>query len=274
MTAGPVEQAREQVQEQAREQARAGRLLAKWRRQRGFSQLELANLADVSARHIGFVETGRSQPSREMVLRLAGHLDVPARVRNSLLLAAGYAPVYPERPLDDPAMQPVLEAVRRVLRGHQPYPALVVDGRWDIVASNDAFGLFTEGVAAHLLEPPVNGLRLVLHPEGMAPRIANIGQWRDKLLARLACRAALDERLRPLYEELLGYPCARPEPEIGAPGPDDIMVPLQLRHGDVTLNFIATLATFGTAHDVTMSELVIESFFPADEHTAAYLSGS
>ncbi|WP_100839088.1 helix-turn-helix domain-containing protein [Kitasatospora fiedleri] len=254
------------------EPARVGPLLAQWRRRRRVSQLELANLAGVSARHVGFVETGRAQPSREMVLRLAEHLEVPLRERNALLMAAGYAPVFREKPLDDPAMRPVLEAVRRVLRGHHPYPALAVDGRWDIVAANAAFDLFTEGVAAHLLEPPVNALRLVLHPDGMAPRMVNLGQWRGKLLTRLARCAALDERLRPLYEELQGYPCDQPVPEVDVPGPDDIMVPLELRCGDQVLTFIATLATFGTARDVTISELLIESFFPADDRTAAHLN--
>ncbi|WP_033222479.1 helix-turn-helix domain-containing protein [Kitasatospora phosalacinea] len=257
------------------EQAQVGALLAQWRRRRGVSQLELANLSGVSARHVGFVETGRSRPSREMVLRLAEHLEVPLRERNSLLLAAGYAPVFHEKPLDDPAMRPILAAVRRVLRGHHPYPALVTDGRRNLIASNEPFDrLFTEGVAAHLLQPPVNVLRVVLHPEGMAPRIANLGRWRGKLLTGLARRAALDGSLRPLYEELLGYPCEQPVPEVDIPGPDEIMLPLELRCGERVLSFIATFSTFGTARDLTSSELIIESFFPADDDTAAYLSGS
>ncbi|MFC8723279.1 helix-turn-helix domain-containing protein [Kitasatospora sp. NPDC057198] len=257
------------------ERARVGRLLAQWRRRRGISQLELSNLAGVSARHVGFLETGRSQPSREMLLRLAEHLDVPLRERNSLLLAAGYAPVFHEKPLDDPAMRPVLAAVRRVLRGHHPYLALVLDGRRTIVASNEPFDrLFAGGVAAHLLQPPVNALRLVLHPDGMAPRIANLGRWRGKLLTGLARRATLDANLRPLYEELLGYPCAQPVPEVDIPGPDEIMMPLELRFDGRVLSFIATFATFGTARDLTSAELIIESFFPADDDTAAYLTGS
>ncbi|WAL75771.1 helix-turn-helix transcriptional regulator [Kitasatospora sp. YST-16] len=257
------------------ERAQVGPLLAQWRRRRGISQLELANLAGVSARHVGFVETGRSQPSREMLLRLAEHLDVPLRDRNTLLLAAGYAPVFQEKALDDPAMRPVLDAVRRVLHGHRPYPALVLDGRRTIVASNEPFDrLFTAGVAPHLLAPPANVLRLVLHPDGMAPRIVNLGQWRAKLLTGLARRAALDERLRPLHEELLGYPCDQPVPELHVPGPDEIMIPLELRYGDRELSFIGTIATFGTARDLTMAELIIESFFPADDRTAAYLAGS
>ncbi|MFF4341713.1 helix-turn-helix domain-containing protein [Kitasatospora sp. NPDC001540] len=257
------------------EQAQVGPLLAQWRRRRRISQLELANLAGVSARHVGFVETGRSRPSREMVLRLADHLEVPLRERNSLLLAAGYAPVFHEKPLDDPAMRPVLAAVRRVLDGHRPYPALVMDRRRNLVASNEPFDrLFTAGVAAHLLQPPVNALRLVLHPDGMAPRIANLGRWRAKLLTGLARRAALDGSLRPLYEELLGYPCEQPVPEVDVPGPDEITLPLELRCDGRVLSFIGMFATFGTARDLTSSELLIESFFPADEDTTAYLTGS
>ncbi|GLW52095.1 helix-turn-helix domain-containing protein [Kitasatospora phosalacinea] len=257
------------------EPARVGPLLAQWRRRRRISQLELANLAGVSARHVGFVETGRSRPSREMVLRLADHLEVPLRERNFLLLAAGYAPVYHEKPLDDPAMRPVLAAVRRVLDGHRPYPALVMDGRRNLVASNEPFDrLCTAGVAAHLLRPPVNALRLVLHPDGMAPRIVNLGRWRGKLLTGLARRAALDERLWPLHEELLGYPCDQPVPEVDIPGPDEITLPLELRCEERVLSFIGTFATFGIARDLTSAELIIESFFPADEDTAAYLTGS
>ncbi|MGW4803277.1 helix-turn-helix domain-containing protein [Kitasatospora sp. NPDC004272] len=260
---------------EAVERTQVGPLLAQWRRRRGVSQLELSHLAGVSARHVGFVETGRSQPSREMVLRLAEHLDVPPRERNALLLAAGYAPVFHEKPLDDPAMRPVLDAVRRVLRGHHPYPAVVMDGRRDVIASNEPFDrLFTEGVAAHLLRPPVNVLRLALHPDGMAPRIVNLGRWRGKLLTGLARRSALDGNLRPLYEELLGYPCEQPVPEADIPGPDEIMLPLELRCGERVLSFLATFTTFGTARDLTSSELIIESFFPADDDTATYLSGS
>lgn len=254
------------VEEQGR--SRVGPLLREWRERRRLSQLDLALQAGVSSRHVSFLETGRARPSRGMVLRLAEELDVPMRERNALLLAAGYAPVYAQTPLSAPAMGPVLDALGRVLRGHDPYPALVADGGWDIVARNASFALFTEGVAAALLEPPVNALRLVLHPEGMAPRIANLGVWRAKLLTRLRRRAAADPALRPLYEELLGYPCDQEEPEVDVPGLGDICTPLQLRHGEDELSFFATLATFGTPRDVTVAELVIESFFPADARTA------
>ncbi|MDH6135467.1 transcriptional regulator with XRE-family HTH domain [Kitasatospora sp. MAA4] len=251
-----------------RVQSQVGPLLREWRERRRLSQLELALQAGVSARHVSFLETGRAKPSRAMVLRLAEQLDVPMRDRNPLLLAAGYAPVYAETPLAEPVMSPVLDAVRQILHGHDPYPALVVDGDWNLVDTNASFALFTEGVSAELLEPPVNALRLVLHPDGMAPRIINHGVWRAKLLGRLRRRAAADIRLRPLYEELLEYPCEQDEPEVDVPGAGDICIPLQLRRGDLELSFFGTLATFGTPRDITVAELVIESFFPADAQTA------
>jgi transcriptional regulator with XRE-family HTH domain len=251
-----------------RAQPQVGPMLRQWREQRRLSQLELALQAGVSARHVSFMETGRAKPSRAMVLRLADQLDVPMRERNPLLLAAGYAPVFAESPLVAPVMGPVLDAIGQVLRGHDPYPALVVDGDWNLVDSNDGFALFAEGVAAELLEPPVNALRLVLHPKGMAPGVVNLGVWRAKLLNRLRRRAALDGRLLPLYQELLEYPCDQEEPEVDIPGLGDICIPLQLRRDGLELSFFGTLATFGTPRDITVAELVIESFFPADAQTA------
>jgi transcriptional regulator with XRE-family HTH domain len=236
------------------------------------SQLDLAIEAGVSARHVCFVETGRSRPSAEMVMRLTDHLDVPLRDRNALLLAAGYAPAYGQRDLDAPEMGPVREAIHRVLRAHEPYPAVVVDRHWGLVAGNGAVPLLTAGVAAHLLEPPVNVLRLSLHPEGMAPRIVNLGEWRAHLLDRLGRQAVVsgDPALFALHEELAGYPGSEPAPvpdlEAGA-----IAVPLRVRAGEQELGFISTATTFGTAADVTVSELSIESFFPADESTALAL---
>jgi transcriptional regulator with XRE-family HTH domain len=254
------------------EAPRIGALLRDWRRRRRMSQLDLAIEAGVSARHVCFVETGRSRPSAEMVMRLADHLDVPLRDRNALLLAAGYAPAYGQRDLDEPEMGPVREAIHRVLRAHEPYPAVVVDRHWGLVAGNGAVPLLTAGVAAHLLEPPVNVLRLSLHPEGMAPRIVNLGEWRAHLLDRLGRQAVVggDPALFALHEELAGYPGSEPAPvpdlEAGA-----IAVPLRVRVGGQELGFISTATTFGTAADVTVSELSIESFFPADESTASAL---
>ena len=250
-----------------------GELLRDWRRRRRLSQLDLALEADVSARHVSFVETGRAKPSADMVIQLAEHLEVPLRDRNTLLLAAGFAPAYAQRDLDEPEMGPVREAIDRVLRGHEPYPAVVVDRHWGLVAANRAVPLLIGGAADHLLEPPVNVLRLSLHPDGMAPRIVNLGEWRAHLLDRLGRQAVVsgDPALFALHEELAGYPGGEgghvPDLEAGA-----IAVPLRLRTDDGELAFISTATTFGTATDVTVSELAIESFFPADDATAGVLT--
>ncbi|MEO6496090.1 MAG: helix-turn-helix transcriptional regulator [Solirubrobacteraceae bacterium] len=245
-----------------------GPLLRDWRVRRRMSQMDLALEAGVSTRHVSFVETGRSRPSAAMVLQLAEQLEVPLRDRDALLLAAGYAPAHGARDLDAPEMAPVREAVALVLEGHEPYPAAVVDRGWDLVAGNSGIALLTAGVAPHLLEPPVNVLRVSLHPEGLAPRIINLREWREHLLHRLGRQVALtaDEQARALLHELDGYPVPG---EAGAPAPhNDIVVPLRLRDG---LSFFSTVATFGTAVDITVSELSIESFFPADAATAEAL---
>ncbi len=255
--------------------SRVGALLREWRRRRHLSQLDLALEAGVSARHLSFVETGRSRPSADMVLHLAEQLDVPLRDRNALLLAGGYAPVFGQRGLEEPEMEGVRATLDLVLRGHEPYPAVVVDRHWGLVSANRAVPLLIEGAAAHLLEPPVNVLRLSLHPEGMAPRIVNLGEWRAHLLDRLGRQAVVsgDPALFALHEELAGYPGAEgghvPDLEAGA-----IAVPLRLRLADDELRFISTATTFGTATDVTVSELAIESFFPADDATARVLTAS
>jgi len=250
-----------------------GELLRQWRERRRLSQMELALDAEISTRHLSFVETGRSAPSREMVLHLTEQLDLPLRERNHLLLAAGYAPVYAETPLAAPQLSAVRAAVRQVLIGHEPYPAVVVDRGWNLVDANASLALFTNGVAPELLTPPANVLRVSLHPDGMAPQIVNLGEWRAHLLGRLRRQVALtaDTALADLYNELRAYPCDRSEPEIEAPGPGDIVVPLRIRHGDRELAFFSTVATFGTPLDITVAELVIESFFPADAETTAAL---
>lgn len=247
--------------------ARVGPLLRDWRRRRRLSQLDLALEAGVSARHLSFVETGRARPSAQMVLHLAGQLDVPLRERNALLLAAGYAPVYAERDLNAPEMTPVRGAIDRILAGHEPHPAVVFDRQWELVAANRGLGVLLEGVAPHLLEPPVNVLRVGLHPEGLAARTANLGRWRTHLLERLGRQVALtgDPALRTLLDEVTGYP-GPPAPE-ARPG-DEIAVPLRLRTPDGELAFLSTVATFGTAVDITVAELSIESFFPTDARTA------
>ena len=238
-----------------------GPLIKQWRTRRRLSQLDLALEAGVSARHLSFVETGRSRPSEQMVLHLAEHLDVPLRERNRLLLAAGYAPVYQQRELDAPELQPVKQALDQLLKAHEPFPAVVVDRASNLVAANGAAGLLIQGVAPHLLEPPVNVLRCALHPEGMAPRIENLGQWRAHLLADLQVQIDQtgDDGLQALYDELEALPGPRE-----AHGHYDVFVPLKIDG----LTFLSTRTMFGTALDVTVSELAIEAFFPADAHTA------
>ncbi|HYD10347.1 MAG TPA: helix-turn-helix transcriptional regulator [Acidimicrobiales bacterium] len=248
-----------------------GVLLRDWRQRRRLSQLDLAVEAEVSARHLSFVETGRSKPSRELVLHLAEHLDVPLRERNALLLAAGYAPVFTERPLEDASMAPVREAIDKILAGHMPFPALVLDRQWHLVAANDAaIGVLTDGVSPALLEPPVNVLRVSLHPDGLAPRIVNLAEWTAHTIGRLRREAALtaDPALDQLIAELRSFG----HPEAASDETTDLFIPLQLRGpGDVVLSFVSTIATFGTARDITTSELSIESFFPGDAATAAFL---
>jgi transcriptional regulator with XRE-family HTH domain len=245
-----------------------GALLREWRLRRRLSQFELGLEAGVSSRHISFVENGRSQPSARMVLHLAEHLDVPLRDRNGLLVAAGYAPAFAQRDLDAPEMGPVRDAIEQLLRAHEPCPALVIDAHWGLVAANRALGPLIEGVAGHLLEPPVNVLRLSLHPEGIAPRIVNLHEWRSHLLERLARDAIAtgDPALTALHDELAGYPGDEPGPAVD-PAFADIAVPLRLRQGDRELSFVSTRTTFGTALDVTVAELSIESFFATDPVT-------
>lgn len=248
-----------------------GRLLRRWRESRRLSQLELAVQAGVSARHLSFLETGRSRPSREMVLRLADELQVPLRERNPLLVAAGFAPAFAETPLAAPPMSAVRGAIRQLLTGHDPYPAVVFDSTWNVVEANDSFRLFTDGAADEVLAPPVNVLRLALHPKGMAPRIVNLGQWRSHVLTRLRQRLAREPWHESLFAELSAYPCDQPEPPHEIPVTGDIFVPLQLRHDGRELRFFAVFATFGGARDITVAELTIESFFPADDATARAL---
>jgi transcriptional regulator with XRE-family HTH domain len=247
-----------------------GELLRGWRERRRLSQLDLANQVEVSTRHVSFVETGRSKPSREMVLRLAEHLDVPLRDRNQLLLAGGYAPIYTETSLHSPAMLAIRSALRRLLKGHEPYPALVVDRWWNLVEANAGIALFTEDVAPQLLTAPINVLRLTLHPDGLAPRIINLAEIRANILTSLQRQitSTADPDLQDLYDELRGY-SGTSSPD--HPGAAEVVVPMKLRHGRHELSLLTTIATFGTPLDVTVSELMIEQFFPADDATAAIL---
>jgi transcriptional regulator with XRE-family HTH domain len=251
-----------------------GEQLRAWRQRRRLSQLELASEADVSTRHLSFVETGRAAPSRAMVLRLAEQLDVPLRDRNLLLVSAGYAPVYAETPIDEPRMGSVRTALRRLLDGHEPYPAVVVDRFWNLIDANAAAGLFTEAAPAELLEPPVNVLRLSLHPDGMARDIVNLAEWRAHMIERVRRHVALtaDPSLSRLYEELREYPGPEPAAAVRpTAGANDVVLPLRIRSGDGELSFFTTIATFGTPIDITLAELAIELFYPADEVTAEVL---
>jgi transcriptional regulator with XRE-family HTH domain len=262
------------------EQPTVGPLLRDWRLRRRLTQMELSLDAGVSTRHLSFVETGRARPSSEMVLHLAEQLEVPLRERNELLVAAGYAPRYADRGFDDPALAEIRAAVSRVLDAHEPFPAIAVDRHWNLVASNGALGPLLEGVAPELLVPPVNTIRLALHPDGVAPRIVNLGDYRADLLSRMerAWRLTSDERLGELYEEMLGYP--GPEEPGDAPPTPAAAVTMQLRlrppagRSGPELAFFSTITTFGTAIDVTVSELAVEAFFPADPETADALRTS
>jgi transcriptional regulator with XRE-family HTH domain len=250
-----------------------GEQIRAWRQRRRLSQLELALDSDVSPRHLSFLETGRSRPSRGMVLRLAERLEVPLRDRNRMLVSAGYAPVFPERTLSDAALRAARETIELVLRGHEPYPALAVDRHWTMVSVNRAVPPLLAGVAPDLLHPPVNVLRVSLHPDGLAGRIANLPEWRRHVLARLRREVEIsaDPKLLELLDELSGYPVP-PSPAPGRTGDEPrAVVPLRLRAGDKLLSLISTTTVFGTAVDVTLSELAVESFFPADPETASAL---
>ncbi len=248
-----------------------GSLLRSWRERRRLTQLDLSLRADVSTRHLSFVETGRSRPTSSLILRLAEQLDVPLRERNVLLLQAGYAPAYPTNALTDPPMSAVNDAIEHVLRAHQPFPAVVIDAHWDLVAANDAIDLFTAGAAAHLLEPPVNVLRLSLHPDGMAPLIVNLAEWRAHLLERLGRDVASTGDL--VLRDLLGELSAYPSPTLTTqPDTRAILVPMRYRAADRELAFLSMTTVFGTPREVTLSELAIESFYPADSVTADALT--
>ncbi|MGV9312400.1 helix-turn-helix domain-containing protein [Streptomyces sp. NPDC003691] len=254
-----------------------GPLLRAWRERRGVSQLDLALRADSSARHISFIETGRSRPSEEMILRLAEQLDVPVREQNALLLAGGYAPRFPETSLDDPSMGALMEGMQQLLHGYDPYPAVVVDGLYNVVAANLGMTRLLDGIAPHLLTPPLNGMRITLHPEGLAPRIRNLREWRHHLLHQMERQLALvrSEELRKLYDEVSAYPV--PDgPGNGAEAEEQpaypyFALPMVVEHEGQVLSLVSSISTFNTPMDVTVSELAIETFLPADPATVAYL---
>ena len=252
-----------------------GALLRAWRQRRRRSQLDLALEAEVSTRHLSCVETGRAAPSREMLLRLADRLEVPLRERNALLLAGGYAPMYPERALADPSMAAARRAVDLILAGHMPYPAIAVDRWWNLVAHNPAMAPLLAGVDPALLQPPVNPLRISLHPQGLAPLIINLGQWRSYLLDRLRRLVSNtgDPELARLLHELAGWPPLPGETASGAPDSamHDVVALLRVRSPLGELALFSTITVFGTPIDITLSELALEAFYPADAATAGRL---
>lgn len=251
------------------EHRHVGHHLRDWRQRRRKSQLDLACQANVSTRHLSFVETGRALPSRDMVLHLADELEIPMRERNLLLVAAGYAPLFTERALDDPALTSARAAIDLILEAQKPYPAFAVDRQSRIVASNGALPIIYEGVAPFLLEPPINGMRLTLHPEGMAPRIVNLAEWREHLLADL--KRQIDLTADPVLIELLREVSAYPAPERTAPlhmpSEPRFVIPFRIQTSAGLLSLFTTTMVFGTAADITLSELAIECCFAADRET-------
>lgn len=251
-----------------------GDLVRDWRGRRRMTQMDLALEAEISPRHMSFLETGRSRPSREMVLNLAERLDLPLRERNQLLTAAGFAAVFPQRPLDDPQLAAARRAVDLIMAGHEPHPALLVDRHWQLLAANDAAQHLMTGLAPELLTPPINVLRASLHPGGLAGRILNLTEWRAHVLERLRrdLGVTADPKIAELLAELTAYPA--PPAAVGrAHGPDygGVAIPLRLASDRGPLSFISTTTLFGTAVDVTLSELILETFFAADEHTATVM---
>lgn len=246
-----------------------GSLLKIWRERRRRSQLDLALDAEISTRHLSFVETGRARPSREMILLLAENLEIPLRERNKILITAGFAPVYSEKTFDDEGLTAARRAVDLILEAHEPFPALAVDRHWNMVAANKTVPLMLEGIPGELLAPPVNVLRLSLHPEGLASKIVNLPEWRGHLLTRLKKQVAdtADFGLEELLKELSGYEIKGGRSEKTAKPADAIVVPLKIETRFGTLSFIGTTTVFGTPVDVTVSEIALETFFPADDAT-------
>jgi transcriptional regulator with XRE-family HTH domain len=251
-----------------------GERLRHWRQHRRLSQLDLAHVADVSTRHLSYVETGRASPSRDMVLRLVDRLEVPLRERNALLEAAGFAPMYRERPLEAPDMAPARAAVQRILECHEPWPALAMDRHWNLVMANRMVPPLMAGASPALLQGTINVLRLSLHPEGLAPRIANLRQWREHLFERLRqqIHATGDETLAALLGELKGYPESFGSEAVSLPGEHHgVLMPFQFSTDHGVLNLVSTTTVFGSPVDITLQELALETFFPADEATAESL---
>jgi transcriptional regulator with XRE-family HTH domain len=267
MNAQPAAASTARTQPSRNLQGHVGDRLREWRQRRHLSQLDLAGDAEISARHLSFVETGRAAPSRDMVLRLAERLEVPLRERNVLLVAAGFAPAFPQRSLDDPALKSARAAIDLVLKAHEPNPALAVDRHWNLVSANRMVTPLLQVISPDLLAPPLNVLRLSFHPRGLAPRTVNLAEWCGHLLERLhrQCEATADPELIRLYHELKTYPVPARSGPLAA---DTVATPFRMRFGDQVLSFISTTMIFGTPVDITLSELAVETFFPADDVTA------
>ncbi|WP_373047244.1 helix-turn-helix domain-containing protein [Vulgatibacter sp.] len=254
-------------------QVTVGAVLREWRGRRRMSQLGLALDAEISARHLSFVESGRASPSRELLLKLAERLAMPPRAQNRLMLAAGYAPVRTEAAFDAPELEEIRQTVQAILTGHLPFPAIAVDGRWTLLQANASAAALFEGIDPAMLAPPLNVLRLSLHPQGLAPRIVNLAEWRHHVLERLRVHleGSGDRFLAELHAELSAYPA--PPPPKGNRAHPLLAVPLELRMpgSDRVLRFISTTTVFSTATSVTLSELALECFHPADAKTRAAL---
>lgn len=248
-----------------------GEQLREWRTRRRMSQMDLALDTEISTRHLSFIETGRTRPSAAMIERIADCLEVPHRARNALLLVAGYAPRYRERALDSEEMAAMRDIVAHVLKGHEPYPALAVDRHWNMVAANDAIGILIEQISPALLAPPVNVIRIALHPEGLAPQIVNYAEWREHILHRLVLQveASGDAELAALRDEVAGYEVRTNDNESGRA--NGIAVPLVMDTVAGRVSFVSTVTIFGTPVDITLSELAIEAFYPADQASAELL---
>lgn len=249
-----------------------GQQIRQWRERRRLSQMALALEADISPRHLSFIETGRSQPSPATIDRLAEQLDVPFRAKNGMLTAAGFAARHGERPLDDPEMQRARVSVEHILKGHMPFPAIAVDRHWNIVSMNAATSFLTEQISAAMLAPPINAIRLALHPDGLAPQVVNLAEWHAHVLEQLdrQIAASADAGLIALREEVAGYPHEGGE-EAAPADADRIWLPLVLETTAGRMAFISTITIFGTPVDVTLAELAIEAFYPADDETAEKL---
>ncbi|MBV9292447.1 MAG: helix-turn-helix transcriptional regulator [Frankiales bacterium] len=248
--------------------AAVGPMLREWRSRRRVSQLELSSETGVSTRHLSFIETGRARPSRDMVMRLAEYLELPLRERNTLLLAAGHAPEFPQTPLSAESMRDVRRSLQSLVDAHEPCPALVADHAWNLVLANSAALSFTEGVPDELMADPINIIRLVMHPDGLSSRVANFADYSEHVLIRLQrqLRATGDPAIAELIRECQAYPgVGRPRGSTHAIAP---VLALRLSAGDDVLSFFTVVSTLGAPYDVTLDEIVIESFFPADDATA------